>query len=116
MPVSDSCLDYVRDQLHGVGRVTIRKMFGGAGLYLQDVMFALIAEDILYFKVDDTNRPDFEAAGMRPFKPFDDKAYTMSYYQVPAEVLEDATELRVWAGKALRVALSKSRGTRKRRG
>ncbi len=63
-------------------------MFGGTGRYLQGVFFALIASDMLYFKVDDSNRPDYEAAGMGPFKPFADRpAYTMQYYEVPIVLL-----------------------------
>ncbi len=80
MPVSDQYSDYVLEQLCCAGRVTARKMFGGMGLYLQGMFFALIASDILYFKVDDTNRPDYEAAGMGPFQPFADRpGYTMQY-------------------------------------
>ena len=52
------------------------------------------------FKVDDTNRPDFEAAGTGPFIPFEDKPYPMSYWEVPADVLEDQNELCGWARKA----------------
>jgi len=57
----------------------------------------------LYFKVDDSNRPDFEEAGTGPFRPYDDDR-TMNYYEVPAEVLEDPDELKRWCTKALEVA------------
>lgn len=104
MSVNNEFLRYVLDQLRGLGVVTSRKMFGGAGLYLDGTMFALIAYDTLYFKVDDTNRPDFEAAGMEPFRPFEETSYVMSYYEVPIDVLEDSDELVVWARKALAAA------------
>ncbi len=114
MSFSEEYLDYVLDQLKWVGPITAKKMFGGVGLYLNGVFFALIAEDVLYFKVDDSNRPDYEAAGMGPFKPFGEKSYTMQYYEVPVDVLEDMEMLRIWANKALAVAIRKL-ATRKSR-
>ncbi len=103
MPVSDSYREYVLEQLAEAGFVTAKKMFGGVGLYLNGLFFALIADDRLYFKVDDTTRSDYEAVGMGPFQPYDDKPYTMQYYEVPVEILEDRIELCIWAKKALAV-------------
>jgi TfoX/Sxy family transcriptional regulator of competence genes len=60
----------VLEQLQGAGPVTAKKMFGGVGLYIDMVFFGLIADDVLYLKVDDSNRADYEAEGMKPFKPF----------------------------------------------
>lgn len=82
-------------------------MFGGVGIYSGELFFALIAEDTLYFKVDESTRPDFEARGMEPFRPFGDAGGTMQYYQLPEDVLEDPEALRVWAEKALTVARQK---------
>jgi DNA transformation protein len=79
-------------------------MFGGAGLYFDGLFFALVADDVLYFKVDDSNRSDYEAASMDPFCPFPDKPYAMQYYEVPIDVLENRDTLRDWAQKALDVA------------
>jgi DNA transformation protein len=108
MSVSDEYMTYVIDQLELVGHVQARRMFGGAGLYLDGLFFALIADDVLYFKVDDTNRPDFKATGMGPFRPFPDKPYVMQYYEAPVEVLENKDTLRDWAKKALLVAEQKA--------
>jgi len=108
MPVSDEYMTYVIDQLDAVGPVQASRMFGGAGLYLDGLFFALIADDVLYFKVDGSNRPDFEAAGMGPFQPFPDKPNIMQYYEVPIEVLENRDTLREWAQKALDVARRKA--------
>lgn len=105
MPVSNNYLGYVLEQLDVASPVTARKMFGGVGLYLNGIFFALIADDSLYFKVDDTNRSDYEAVGMGPFQPYEDKPYTMQYYEVPVEILEDKADLRVWVQKALQVAV-----------
>jgi DNA transformation protein and related proteins len=112
MPVSDDYLAYVVDQLTCLGRVESKRMFGGVGIYFKDLFFAIIAEDVLYFKVDDSNRPDYEAAGMEPFRPFEDKTAVMSYYEVPIDILENRHRLRDWAQKALTVARAKK--TRKK--
>ena len=87
-------------------------MFGGHGIYLDGLMFALIADDTLYLKVDDGNRADYLAAGLTPFKPFDDKPGTMSYYPLPEEVFEDQDALLRWAREALGAALRGRRGRR----
>lgn len=79
-------------------------MFGGVGLYCDDVFFGIIARDRLYLKVDDTNRPDFQGAGMKPFKPYADRPGTMQYYEVPVGVLESAPELRQWARRSVAAA------------
>jgi len=108
MPVSDEYLTYVIDQLECLGPVQSRRMFGGAGLYLEGLFFAIVADDVLYFKVDDSNRGDYEAVGMGPFQPFPDKKAVMQYYEVPVDVLENRDILRDWAGKAVRVAEHKA--------
>jgi DNA transformation protein len=105
MSVSDEFERYVCDQLERWARVSVRRMFGGAGLYHRGLMFGLIADDVAYLKVDDSNRGDFEAAGMKPFRPYDSEKVTMSYYQVPAEVLEDPGMFGEWAEGAYRAAL-----------
>lgn len=104
MRVTDGFRAFVLEQLAGVKAVRARAMFGGVGLYAGEVFFGLLAADTLYLKVDDSNRTQYEAAGMRPFKPYADKAMTMPYYQVPAHVIEDADELSAWARASVRVA------------
>ncbi|MFZ5862864.1 MAG: TfoX/Sxy family protein [Nitrospirota bacterium] len=99
MPVSGKYRDYVLGQLACLGSVTGKSMFGGVGLYLDGVFFALIADDVLYFKVGPSNRADYESAGMEPFRPFAKKS-AMPYYQVPVDVLEDSDQLRAWGRKA----------------
>ncbi len=109
MSVSDEFLYYVIDQLSGWGRVSVRKMFGGAGLYFEGVMFGLVADDVAYLKVDDSNREDFEKAGTTAFKPYPDKPVSMSYYEIPPEVLEDRKELAGWAQKSLDIQSKKKK-------
>jgi DNA transformation protein len=112
MSVSQEYLEYVLEQLAGVGRVTSRCMFGGVGLYCDDVFFALISGDALYLKVDDSNRADYVARGARQFMPFPDRPERdkphsgMSYYELPADALEDADECVAWARRSVAVALA----------
>jgi DNA transformation protein len=79
-------------------------MFGGVGLYCGDLFFALMDDDVLYFKVDDTNRPRFEARAMGPFRPGGAGGEVMQYYEVPPDLLEDAEALGPWAADAIEVA------------
>src|SRR5882672_6895197 len=105
MAVNADFLRYVLDQLAGLGRVTPRRMFGGVGLYHEERFFGLIAGDTLYLKVNDSNRGDYEARGMRRFRPFPDKPYwSMTYYEIPADALEDAEECAAWARKSVAIA------------
>lgn len=106
--VSEGFRAYALEQLAGVKHLQPRAMFGGIGLYAGDVFFGIVAADRLYFKVDDSNRAVYEAAGMEPFMPYPGKSMTMSYYQVPVRVLEDADELAAWANASVRVAVTGS--------
>jgi DNA transformation protein and related proteins len=105
MAVTNDYLQYVLEQLAGLGSVTPRRMFGAVGLYHEERFFGLISRDTLYFKVNDSNRGDYEARGMDRFRPFPDKPYwSMTYYEVPADTLEDADECMAWARKSLSIA------------
>jgi DNA transformation protein len=115
MSVSESYRTFVLDQLGRViERVRIKSMFGGAGVYAGEFFFALIDDDVLYLKVDDTNRPDFAARGMRPFSPFGEGGEVMQYYQLPEELLEDPDELKPWVEKAILVAANKKKKSKPR--
>lgn len=108
MPVSNEYIAYAIEQCAELGEVTSRRMFGGASLYHDGLGFALIADDVLYLKVDDNNRSDFEAAGMGQFFPYGDESRPMAYYEVPIDVLEDPSQLKDWAQGALAVARAKA--------
>jgi DNA transformation protein len=110
MTVSDSFRTFVIEQLGRVtDRVRAKSMFGGVGVYSGDHFFALIDDDVLYLKVDDTNRPDFVARKMRPFAPFGEGGEVMQYYRLPGELLDDTDELRSWVEKAIAVARNKKK-------
>lgn len=113
MAVSAEYRGFVLEQLGRVTPVTSRSMFGGVGIYADGLFFALMDDDALYLKVDDSNRGDFEAAGQGPFRPFGDDQHAMQYYELPAELLEDADALRPWVLKAVDVA--RAARTRKRK-
>ncbi|MCL4284602.1 MAG: TfoX/Sxy family protein [Fimbriimonadaceae bacterium] len=100
---SNSYREHVEERLAIVTPLRTRAMFGGVGIYSGDLFFALIAEDRLYFKVDDTNRGDFQERGMEPFYPYDSPK-PMGYWELPPGVLDDPAELKLWVEKALGVA------------
>jgi DNA transformation protein len=111
MAVTQTFRTYVLDQLGQVTHnIRARNMFGGVGIYSGELFFALIDDDVVYFKVDDTNRPDYERLGLGPFQPFGEGGEVMQYYRVPEDVLEDVDALRPWASKAIDVARRKKRG------
>ena len=105
MAVSESYVTYVTEQLEGLGRLRSKRMFGGVGFYADGLFFALLVGSGLYLKVGDTNRGDFTARGMGPFRPYRDRpGCAMGYYEVPPDIVEDAEALVAWARKSLRVA------------
>lgn len=103
MAVNKDFLNFVIDQLSEFGEVETKNMFGGVGIFKEGLMFAKIGGDVFRLKVDDTNKADFEAKGMKPFYS-EKKKKGMPYWEVPQDVLEDKSELAAWATKAFNVA------------
>ena len=90
--MSQQYCDDIINMLEPWAQVTAKRMFGGWGLYRERQIFAIIADDRLYFKVDEHNRPDYEAAGSQPFTyNAKGKRAVMSYWLVPAHVLTMAS-------------------------
>ncbi|MDO8838163.1 MAG: TfoX/Sxy family protein [Parvibaculum sp.] len=108
MAVSDEYKEFVAEQLEHLGPIRIRNMFGGAGIYLDNLMFGLIAGETLFFKVDERNRADYEAEDSGPFvyEPPSGKTVAMSYYELPERLYDEPDELILWARKALDAALA----------
>ena len=103
MAVSSSLVALLHEQLEPLGRVTFRRMFSGAGVYCDGVIFALILRDALHFKVDDGNRAAYEAEGMSPFS-YDAKGRTIeigAYWRVPERLFDEPEEMVEWARAAL---------------
>lgn len=99
--VKDTFLEFLLEQLSALGNISVKHMFSGKTLFCDGVVFALIDENTLYLKADKINRPEFEARGLKPFKPFKDQPGVMQYYPPPAEVFEDRALLLQWCGYAV---------------
>jgi DNA transformation protein len=121
MAVSESLVDLLKEQLEPLGSITFRRMFSGAGVYCDGVIFALILRDTLNFKVDDRNRAAYEAEGMAPFS-YEARGKTVqvdAYWRVPERLLDEPDEMLEWARAALaagRRTLAAKRPARRRRG
>jgi DNA transformation protein len=96
---SDGFKDFVLDQLDGLRGVTARAMFGGYGLYRGAVFFGIIHKGRLFFKTNDETRAAYVRSGMKPFRP-NAKQTLKTYYEVPADAIEDAEQLTQWARAA----------------
>ncbi len=107
MPKQTDFTDWVAEQLSVLGPIRVRSMFGGFGVYLDDLFFAIIDEDVLYFKADDANRDRFQEAASEPFRyPMKDGVMmSLSYYAAPESALDDPEELLAWARLGLDAAL-----------
>jgi len=101
VPKPSPYIDFLIEHFEPIGEVTARAMFGGHGLYCDGIFFALVANNAVFLKADDVNRPDFETLGLKPFRPFEDQLVVMQYYEAPAEMFEDADALKHWAGGAV---------------
>lgn len=112
MSKDESFKEYVTTEvLAAVDGISARSMFGGYGIYRNGIFFALIADGVLYFKVDESNKKEFEKLGSKPFIYISPKGkkMTMNYYQLPPEVMENRDEVGNWVEKSYRVALSKNK-------
>ena len=99
-------VDHIVDFTQSIGRVASRRMFGGYGLFLNGLMFGLVADSTLYLKTDKELEPEFAAKGLAPFTySRKGKVFKMSYYQAPEETLEDTNEMTTWASKAYNAAV-----------
>lgn len=120
MAVSPETIAFLEDQLSGVGLVSIRRMFGGAGIFAEGLMFALVVEDVLYFKVDASTLPEFEAEGSEAFS-YQTKIgrhFILSYWRAPEHLYDDREVMTAWARAAVaaaqRAQKPKARGAKSR--
>lgn len=99
-------IDYILDILSSFNGIKFRKMFGGYGIYKDNIFFGIISDDILYFKVDESNRSMYELRGSKQFtyERKDRKKIAMSYWEVPADILENRNELALWTQNAFETA------------
>ena len=109
MPASNKekeFVSYVVELMQSIGPVKAKGMFGGHGIFLEGLMFGLVADSDLYLKVDKETEREFKVRGLEAFTyNKKGKEFKMSYYQAPEEVLEDVEEMNSWATKAFSAAL-----------
>ncbi|MDX2503518.1 MAG: TfoX/Sxy family protein [Gammaproteobacteria bacterium] len=117
MPVSNEekeFVTYVVELMQPMGPVRAKGMFGGHGIFLEGIMFGLVADSVLYLKVDKETEMQYKARGLEAFTYHKKgKEYKMSYYQAPEEILEDGEEMTTWANKAYEVAIKAASKKRK---
>jgi DNA transformation protein and related proteins len=101
----ESFKEFVLDQLSALPEVRARAMFGAHGLYQGERFFGILDEGRLFFKTDAQSQADYVARGMEPFT-YESKGrvLTMSYHEVPPDVLENAPELVAWAQRAIQAS------------
>ena len=116
MPASNvekEFVSYVVELMQSLGAVVAKSMFGGHGIFLEGLMFGLIADGTLYLKADKETESEFREKGLEAFTYHKKgKEFRMSYFQAPEEVLEDSEEMKTWANKAYSAA---RRATSKKR-
>ena len=106
----DSFKEFVLDQLSALPDVRARAMFGAHGLYQGEHFFGILDEGRLFFKTDAASQPVYVARGMEPFTyKSKGRGLTMSYHEVPPDVLENPAELVIWARRAIQTAANRSK-------
>ena len=103
---SESYSDFLREQLAPLGRLSLRRMFGKTGVFCDGVMFAVVTENTLYFRVDNQNRETFaEASSFPPLNYAKGGAMIdLSFWRVPERLFDEPDELIIWARAALAAA------------
>ena len=111
MVASDSFAEFLRDQLAPLGRVTMRRMFGKTGVFCNGLMFGMVTNDTLYFRVDDRNRAVFKEAESVPPLSYEKKGSTidLSLWRAPERLLDEPDELLTWARAALEIGRASCR-------
>src|SRR3979490_2775938 len=106
MVASDAFAEFLREQLAALGRVTMRRMFGKTGVFCDGLMFAMVTDDTLYFRVDDHNRTAFKEAESFPPLNYEKKGSTidLSFWRAPERLFDAPDELVIWARAALGAA------------
>jgi DNA transformation protein len=121
MVASDGFAEFLREQLAPLGRVTMRRMFGKTGVFCDGLMFGMVTNDTLYFRVDDDNRAVFKEAESVPPLNYEKQGRTidLAFWRTPERLLDEPDELAAWARAALaaahRVATKRERTTPRRK-
>lgn len=112
--MADSFHEFVKELFAGLGPVQIKRMFGGAGGYVDGVMFLLLADDAIYLKADDVLKAELRTEGSGPFVwqpqsgPRAGEKVDLGYWLLPDSALDDPDEAATWGRKALTIAKAKA--------
>ena len=110
----ESFKEFVLDQLKALPEVRARAMFGAHGLYCGEKFFGILDEGRLFFKTDGQSQADYTERGMEPFTyEMKGRVMTMSYHEVPPDVLENAPELVAWARRAIQAAINSKKSVKR---
>jgi DNA transformation protein and related proteins len=121
MVASASFAEFLREQLAPLGRVTMRRMFGKTGVFCDTLMFGMVTDNVLYFRVDDQNQAAFAEAAAFPPLSYEKKGNTidLAFWRAPERLFDEPDELVTWARLALaaagRVAAKRERTAPKRK-
>jgi DNA transformation protein len=121
MVASDSFAEFLREQLASLGHVTVRRMFGKTGVFCDGLMFGMVTDNTLYFRVDDDNRADFKEAEVYPPLNYSKKGFAidLSFWRAPERLFDEPDELVMWARAALaaagRIAAKRERAAARRK-
>jgi len=106
-------VEYLAEVFQDFGAIRSRRMFGGYGIYHDNLMFGLVADDVLYLKVDAQSVTQFDDMGLKPFEYMKNgKAMKMSYYMAPEAIFDDPDVAKEWAQLAFDAALRSSRSAK----
>ena len=116
MVASDSFAEFLREQLAPLGHVTVRRMFGKTGVFCDGLMFGMVTDNTLYFRVDDDNRADFKEAEAYPPLNYSKKGFAidLSFWRAPERLFDEPDELVEWARIALGAANRVAAKTRRK--
>jgi DNA transformation protein and related proteins len=112
--------DFIAELFAPFGSVTVRRMFGGAGLFREGLMFGLVFDGAIFLKVDDASIPDFEREGSAPFvytlakSPGRVGRHSLNYWRLPERLYDDPEELASWAQRAFAIAERRKKAPRRR--
>jgi len=121
MVASDSFAEFLREQLAPLGRITMRRMFGKTGVFCDGLMFAMVRDNTLYFRIDEDNRAVFKEAEAFPPLNYEKKGGTidLSFWRAAERLFDEPDDLVTWARAALaaagRVAAKRQRTTPRRK-
>lgn len=110
MRVKSSLASYAAEQLGSLGRISNRAIFGGVGIFIDERLLGIVMGEKLYLHTDKSNIDDYVARGMAQFKPYPNAFdLTTDHHEVPADIVNDAEQLKIWGERALTAAVESAR-------